>query len=64
MPHDKNGVILAVGDRVTVEFTVTSVSTGDEYCNVNLESVEPMYPGPHKTTLGAVNTRQTVKVSE
>lgn len=62
MPHDKNGTLLNVGDRVTMEFIVKDVFAAEEYCNINLESVDPLYPGPNKTTLGAVNTRQVVKV--
>lgn len=62
MPHDKNGELVAVGDLVTIEFVVTAVHMSEDFCNVNLESVEGMPPSGTKTSLGAVNTRQTVKV--
>lgn len=64
MPHDKHDQELLAGDRVTVEFIVKSVCAGENHCNVNLESVEGMPPDGYKTTLSAINTRQTVKVSE
>lgn len=63
MPHDKNGLLVQPGDTVTMEFIVKEVSTGEEYCNLHLESVEKLYPGIHPTTLSAVNARQVVKVA-
>ena len=62
MPHDKNGIVLQPGDRVTMEFTVKQVHATEELCNVSLESVEPFYPNDTPTLLSAVNTRQVVKV--
>ena len=64
MPHDKFGSLLEVGDHVTVAFLVTAVHTATDYCNVNLESVEGMPPNGTKTSLGAINTRQTVKIAK
>lgn len=63
MPHDKNGAELKVGDVVTVEATVKELSTGVEFCNIQLETVDPMYPGNAKTGLGWVNAKQVVKKS-
>jgi len=60
MPHDKNGQQISVGDDVLIRATVTSVSPGEEYCNVNLETVEPMFPGEHKTPI-VLNARQVEK---
>jgi hypothetical protein len=57
MPHDRTGQPIEVGGEVTVSFRVQAVQSGDEYCNVTLESVERMYPGEHKTVLN-VNARQ------
>jgi len=62
MPHDKNGILLAPGDRVTMEFTVKAVHATEDLCNVDLESVEPFYPHDTPSLLSAVNTRQLVKV--
>ncbi len=63
MPHDKNGQELKVGDTVNIEATVTDVQLGEEFCNVNLETVEPMFPGEHKTLI-VLNARQTEKVDK
>jgi len=51
MPHDKHGRTLAVGDTVTITATVTQVHTGEEYCNVSLMTVEPMFPSEHGSPL-------------
>lgn len=64
MPHDKFGKLIEVGDEVFIRFKVDSVATSEEYCNVNLTSVESMPPYTDSFLhLGAVNTRQTEKVS-
>lgn len=60
MPHDKNGQPLTAGDDVLIRATVTSVSPGEEYCNVNVETVEPMFPGTNKTLI-VLNARQVEK---
>ena len=61
MPHDKNGNILQPGDQVIVRAVVNRVDAGDEYCNVNLETEEPMYPGDYRSAI-VLNTRQVEKV--
>lgn len=61
MPHDRDGLLLSPGDRVTVEFTVRAVHMTEEFCNVDLISVEVMPPSGLPTILSAINTRQTVK---
>jgi hypothetical protein len=61
MPHDKNGKQLEAGDLVTVEAKVTSVQPGEDYCNVTVETVEPMFPGDNKSTI-TLNTKQVAKV--
>jgi hypothetical protein len=58
MPHDKNGKEVVIGQEVIMRFKVTAVMQGTEYCNVNLESVEKLYPGNYPTLLSAVNTKQ------
>lgn len=62
MPHDANGVELKEGDSVIMEFTVQKVLANEEFCNVNLVSVLPCYPGINPTYFSAVNTRQVKKV--
>jgi hypothetical protein len=51
MPHDIEGRLINPGDTVTVEFTVTAVQEGEDYCNLNLQTVEPMKPGEYKVGL-------------
>jgi len=63
MPHDKNGQVIEVGDEVMVPAVVKQVMTGEDYCNVTLETTEPMYPGEHKSGM-TLNARQVVKVSK
>jgi len=60
VPHDKNGVLLAVGDRVVVEFEVKEIYVGEEYCNVSL--VVPGAHGPHNVVSSIVcNAKQVEK---
>ncbi len=62
MPHDKNGVLLNVGDRVSVVFTVKEIHMADDYCNTTL--VIPGEHGPHNVTGTLVlNAKQTEKIT-
>jgi hypothetical protein len=61
MPHDKNGEVLAVGDRVTVLCEVKTIYLTEEFCNVTLETVEPMFPGDNRCGV-TLNAKQVVKV--
>jgi len=60
MPHDKNGQLLKVGDKVNVPCTVKVVQLGKEYCNLSVETDELMYPGDNKSTV-TLNSKQVVK---
>lgn len=60
MPHDKNNQLLKVGDKVMIEATVTSLQIGEEYCNVSLETTEPMFPAAYKSAM-TLNAKQVVK---
>lgn len=57
--HDKNGTPLKQGDIVSVLCKVVNTTEGTEYCNMTVETVEPMYPGEYKTSV-TLNTRQVV----
>lgn len=59
--HDKNGNPLAVGDRITIEAEVIRCDPGEEFCNVQVRTIEPMYPSDRRDTI-TLNTRQLVKV--
>lgn len=62
MPHDLKGNLLAVGDIVLVPARVKDLYQGDEYCNVTLETTEPMFPGTVKSGL-TLNAKQVLKHS-
>lgn len=61
MPHDRNGLLLQVGDRVLVEATVKSIVMQEDYCNVTLETACPMPPYTVPTTL-TLNAKQVAKM--
>lgn len=42
--HDLNGTALKVGDKVTIEFEITHVSPGPDYCNISATSVHARKP--------------------
>lgn len=42
MPHDKFGQMLEVGDEILVRATVREITTGADFCNVKIETVEKM----------------------
>lgn len=61
MPHDKNGKVLAAGDEVLIRARVEGVMAGEEYCNVQVRTLEPMPPYEEGDLL-TLNTRQVEKV--
>lgn len=63
MPHDKNGTLLQVGDRVTVQFEVKELHMAEDYCNCTLKI--PGEHGPHNVTSTlVVNAKQTTLVKQ
>lgn len=62
MPHDKNGVLLQVGDRVIIPAVVKSITMSEEFCNVTLETAEPMFPSDRHDTV-TLNAKQVVKAA-
>lgn len=42
--HDRNGTPLKVGDVITVEYQITSVSPGPDYCNITAQSIDGRKP--------------------
>jgi hypothetical protein len=57
MPHDKNGRVIVAGDVVNIPCTVRDVQQGEEFCNVNLETIEPMFPRKDRSVI-TLNARQ------
>ncbi len=62
MPHDRDGRVINPGDTVLVPCRVLVVHNGEEYCNVDLETSQPMYPGDSRTKI-VLNARQVVLAS-
>lgn len=60
MPHDRDGQLLNVGDRVLVPCTIKEIQQTEEYCNVTLETAQPMPPTNRRSCL-VLNARQVVK---
>ena len=59
MPHDRDGRLLQVYDIVNIPARIIVISPNEEYCNVTVETVEPMYPGRRHDTI-TLNAKQVV----
>jgi hypothetical protein len=57
--HDLNGNPINVGDTVMVPCTVKSITGGEEYCNIMVETREVMFPGNIKARIN-LNARQVL----
>lgn len=60
MPHDRDGKLLEVGDKVIIHATVDTVQPSDSHCNLTVKTDELFYPGDYKSTI-VLNTKQVVK---
>jgi hypothetical protein len=63
MPHDSKGQEIRAGDRVTVEFEVTSVSQNETACNVSLQAVDVANSGESYRPMVACNSKLVTKVA-
>lgn len=61
MPHDRDGKLLEVGDFVYIPCVVTQINPGEDYCNINVETVEKMPPENKYTNNYSLNTKQVIK---
>lgn len=61
--HDKNGKPLAVGDLVLIVAQVKELQSGEDYCNVTLETMEGRRPDGAKETIHAINTAVLVRAN-
>ena len=61
MPHDQNGNLIKVGDKVLIEAIVESVQTGVNYCNCMVKTVIVMPPYDTGSTF-SINTAQCLIV--
>lgn len=64
MSHDKNGTLIQPGDIVTVECVVKSVTPDNDFCNLNLESVEVMPGNGTKCSIAAINAKQVLLIKK
>lgn len=60
MPHTRDGLLVNVGDVLYLPCKVKSVQTGEEFCNVDVETLYPMPPYDHPSNFSALNTKQFV----
>jgi hypothetical protein len=60
MPHDLNGNLIQVGDKILIPCKVESVSIGEEFCNVTLKTLHIM-PGKNYEDTIVLNTKQVIK---
>jgi len=58
--HDRNGTPLKKGDVVLVSARITDLSAGEDYCNVQLETLAGRRPDGNKETISAINTAVVV----
>lgn len=54
--HDKNGTPLKVGDVVMIPAKITSLSAGEDFCNVAVETIHGRRPDDSKERFSAINT--------
>ncbi|HEY1630807.1 MAG TPA: hypothetical protein VGF56_05795 [Rhizomicrobium sp.] len=54
--HDAKGRELKAGDTVLIPATITSVSLGEDYCNVSAKSIYGRRPDGANETFNAINT--------
>lgn len=57
MPHDRKGNLLKVGDVVNIPCVVKNIYSGEEYCNVCVETQEPLHPGDKRNEY-SLNAKQ------
>lgn len=62
MPHDLNNFVLQPGDKVVIHAVVTQITTGEDYCNVTLETEHGRRPDGQKEIISAINSRVVEKV--
>lgn len=59
MPHDRDGNRLSVGDKVLVPCLVKAIHDTEDYCNVDIETVAPMFPSDKRSAL-TLNAKQLI----
>lgn len=54
--HDRNGTPLQEGDVVLIPARILDLHAGEEYCNVDLETIHGRRPDQAKERISAINT--------
>ena len=60
MSHDKNGTLIEVGDIVTLEMEVKSISGDENFCSLNAETTLVMPGNGLKNQIFALSTKQVL----
>lgn len=62
MPHDANGNLLKVGDKVSIPATITVIHEAENFCNCSVVFDHPMPDGAQgqKQSFSALNTRMVL----
>ncbi len=60
MSHDKNGTLLKVGDIVTLELEVESISGDENFCSMSGKTTLVMPGNQLHSFIYAISTRQVV----
>ena len=61
--HDANGTPLKKGDKVLIPAVITDLSSGEDYCNVSIETTIGRRPDGNKERISAINTGVLIKVA-
>jgi hypothetical protein len=64
MSHDKNGTPIKVGDTVTLELTVKSISGDERFCSLDAETTLVMPGNGLKNQVYALSTRQVLLIQK
>lgn len=51
MPHDCNGDLLQVGDRVLIPAEVINITSGEDYCNLTVKTTIGRKPDDLRETM-------------
>lgn len=62
--HDAKGRPMTAGDKVLIPAVVASTTSGEEYCNVSVETVCGRRPDGMKEHFGAINTGVMFRANE
>jgi len=63
MPHDANGVPLAVGDSVVLLGKVVSILPTEDFCNLSVRLNLAMPPDNTQTIISSLNAKQVYAAS-